>query len=187
LKLHHLFLFTILLPGMSCSNKQLAIFFDGVPPEQTEIPTPADSVVKSQQVLAEKEQTQVETQKVLSVHPAYQKKKCDKCHLTQHGNRLIDREPALCNQCHKDYTKATPFVHGPVAAGFCNSCHVPHKSVNKSLLILPIREICQHCHAAGDVNKNKAHEKTSDVPCLECHYAHGGQTILMLKNSETIK
>ena len=78
-------------------------------------------------------------------------------------------------------------IHGPVAAGLCNACHLPHKSVNRYLLKLPVREICQYCHNAGDVEKNKAHEKTSHITCQECHNAHGGQTAHLLKNDKVLK
>ena len=103
LKLNFVFLLVFLSISLSCSRKHLAVFFDGVPPEKSGAAIP-DSIVKQQEILPEKQQTQPETDKILSTHPDYLKKKCEKCHLSQHANRLKNKEPELCSQCHDDHT-----------------------------------------------------------------------------------
>jgi len=188
LKVFSLIIIFVLLLSIGCSRKHLAIFFDGVPPEKTEEKLSADSLVVMESDSLRKDELAVlhknKEKQILSLHPAYQNKECAKCHLEQYGYRLKETEPLLCNKCHTDYSKATPFVHGPVAAGFCSACHLPHKSANEHLLIKPKDEICGYCHRTEDVIKNSAHKQMAEKTCLECHYAHGGQTILMLKNNE---
>ena len=118
-------------------------------------------------------------------HKVYNRKDCKKCHQFTSKGKLAKEEPELCYQCHDDYTEKYPKIHGPVAAGFCSTCHEHHKSKYKYLLKMPIREICQHCHVAGDIEKNPAHLNTSAIACVDCHNSHGGETINMLKTGRT--
>ncbi len=163
----------------------MSIFFDGVPPEADKSEVSADSLALQQAGNGSSAQSKFEQSqpKIVSFHPDYQKKDCNKCHIQTQGFRLKKEDAELCNMCHEDYTTATPAVHGPVAAGFCKACHLPHKSANEKLLILPKDEICGYCHRSEDVVKNSAHKKMAEKACLDCHYAHGGQTVLMLKNN----
>jgi len=178
----HVFLLSLFIL-VNCSRKHLAIFFDGVPPENDNMEISADSIAlqKADLVIDKKAKAIQNQPKILSFHPDYQDKKCHKCHIQQKGFRLKKKGADLCKMCHIDYTTATPAVHGPVAAGFCMACHLPHKSQNENLLILPKDKICGYCHNTKDVIKNTAHKKMLEKTCLDCHYAHGGQTVLMLK------
>jgi predicted CXXCH cytochrome family protein len=115
------------------------------------------------------------------VHPAYRKKLCEKCHDVNHSYRLNNRQPDICYTCHESFEKKYKVVHGPVAAGFCTTCHQPHQSRNEKLLAIPVREVCQFCHQAGDVEKNMAHQKISTDNCMTCHNAHGGNTVNLIR------
>ena len=158
-------------------HQTLAVLFDGVP-------QPADSVTKpGTGAPAVKDTTATVTiGRSASMHPDYRRKSCEKCHDIAQANRLVQKQPELCYQCHKRFDSKYVKVHGPVAAGFCTACHVVHKSEHKALLIMPVRQVCQHCHETGDVAKNEAHDKISTVECLDCHDAHGGKTKNLLKN-----
>jgi len=183
--------FGIALFAVSCnphtSHALLSFFFDGVPePEPQRQSQDTVRVVSAQQVnllagqIQHFQDTTVTTLN-LTLHPDYQKKACNKCHEMEHSYRLKNRQPKLCYQCHKPFESRFSHLHGPVAAGFCLACHVPHKSINKALVKMPVQRICRHCHEAGDVNKNEAHKKTSATNCLQCHDAHGGETVNLLK------
>lgn len=163
---------------LSCNRQVLHFFFDGVdaPKKQVgfmEAPVHArDDSTKNQ--LAKSDTVALET--VKSIHPDYKSKACVKCHDVDHSYRLNQRQPELCHQCHKKFEDAYPVLHGPVAAGFCTVCHVPHKSQYVRLLKMPARQVCHYCHHTGDVEKNQAHSEISDKPCLDCHHPHGGET-----------
>ncbi len=188
------FVVVFLLLSAACNTQKhyqtLSVIFDGVPPPES----------------PQREKTQKETEngkeklklfdnengttgnvkrkalnRPLSSHPDFQKKRCGKCHSMQHANRIKQRQPELCYQCHKPYETRYLKLHGPVAAGFCNACHTAHQSSHASLLKMPVREVCLHCHDSGDVNKNKAHRSNSERSCMECHNAHGGSTTNFLR------
>jgi predicted CXXCH cytochrome family protein len=165
-------------------HQTLAVFFDGVPQPAGDDITQADSVTNPEiGAPTVKDTTAIVTiGRSASIHSDYLQKSCEKCHDIAHANRLVQRQPELCYQCHKRFDSKYVKVHGPVAAGFCTACHVAHKSEYKALLIMPVRQVCQHCHEPGDVEKNQAHDKISKVECLECHDAHGGKTKNLLKN-----
>ncbi len=117
----------------------------------------------------------------MNLHPDYKRKNCDKCHTVEHSYRLKQRQPDLCYQCHPNFTSKFSKLHGPVAAGFCTTCHEPHKSTYKALLKMPVRDVCQHCHEAGDVVKNVAHQKINKTECLQCHDPHGGKSADLIR------
>lgn len=114
------------------------------------------------------------------VHSPYAMAKADKdcsfCHTEKDGKSgaLKMDPPELCNQCHeaKDTKK---FVHGPVSAGACTSCHNPHESDNMKLLRFPnINQLCTSCHAdKGHFLKNTKHiHPPVQDQCINCHDAH---------------
>jgi len=185
--LHYVVVFMVLLLLEACnpvtSHQTLSYFFDGVPvPEKhgTVVVTQKQGVEQPTQVVPSKDAGQ-ENHLAVSFHPDFKDKACDKCHDVEHSNRLKHRQPELCYQCHKSFETRYKKLHGPVAAGFCSTCHDSHKSEHKALLKMPIRKVCQHCHEPGDVGKNEAHSAISTVECLTCHNSHGGDSRNMLR------
>jgi predicted CXXCH cytochrome family protein len=63
---------------------------------------------------------------------------------------------ALCFECHDEFSpESTPrdelSLHGPVASGWCVTCHDPHKSRNPSLLrYAPAARLCLQCHKRSE-------------------------------------
>ena len=171
------------LTASACSRNTLKTFFDGVENdadstasyERSGIPVNQDSLTDTP-----RDSDLDMTVPVKNQHPDYQRKQCEKCHDVSHSNRLIQRQPELCYQCHKSYELKHKILHGPVAAGFCTACHAPHQSEHERLLKMPVREICQFCHHPGDISKNSAHQKISTETCLNCHDPHGGNTANLL-------
>lgn len=156
--------------------RTLSIFFDGVPEPRAEIPNRADSV-QTDRATGFNESVNFDDSikpDTASVHPVYRPNQCDRCHDVTHGYRLNQRQPALCYKCHDDFKNQFKKLHGPVAAGFCTACHLPHQSNYRPLLKKSPRENCRYCHQAGDVGKNSAHADNSDIECRECHNPHGG-------------
>ena len=168
---------------ISCSSRTMSYFFDGVSQEDSLQGIPSDSVTSDTSALSTTEET-VMIEAATTYHPDYRQKKCEKCHQLEHGNRLKHRQPEICYQCHKNINEKYEQIHGPVAAGFCSTCHEPHKSRYPALLKMAVHDICQHCHEPGDVARNEAHLKTSNIECLECHNPHGGKTVNLLRENK---
>ena len=78
-------------------------------------------------------------------HAPYQEKMCSDCHDLDRGNSLIEEQPALCYQCHDDPAAEYELQHGPVAVGYCTSCHDPHQSDASALLKYKGQALCFSC------------------------------------------
>jgi len=74
------------------------------------------------------------------IHPPVSGETCTVCHEVlkkgEHGFKLQMSVPELCYQCHENKADKK-FKHMPVEQGMCLSCHLPHESDNKRLLIMP--------------------------------------------------
>jgi len=156
----------------------LSFFFDGVPrTEKDTIQQQADSI----QYLANG------TDSLLNLAPAvpsmfyhkpYLEKKCMDCHDKNAVADLLKPEPDLCYTCHDDYSKKFKTLHGPVDAGFCTVCHLPHMSSNKGLLSAPGNEHCFPCHITYEVKQPPDHVEIGTKLCVTCHDPHGIKDII---------
>ena len=74
--------------------------------------------------------------------------------------------------CHDQMGKES-FVHGPLGAGVCISCHSPHGSFEPYGMKLTGGDLCFSCHqsAEDDFNKDVIHPPV-DEGCIECHDPH---------------
>ncbi len=152
-------------------HKWLTFFFDGVPPEK---PTNSPVVVPIKKDHAAPSPAQrIPAGPVMVVHPPFAAGKCTECH----GDSGMSPQPKmpslqLCFTCHKDFLAGTKVKHQPVEDGDCASCHDPHQSPNKNLLLKKGNELCLTCHddplAAGKVK----HEAVESGDCLDCHSPH---------------
>jgi predicted CXXCH cytochrome family protein len=90
----------------------------------------------------------------------------------------------LCGTCHDLTELVAKKLHHkwPAAALTCTSCHNPHGTPNRGLLIRRKVDMCKYCHGEGNVPKpashddmavwKKAHGKEAKVdkgPCFLCH------------------
>jgi predicted CXXCH cytochrome family protein len=156
-----------------CSRKVLSVFFDGVPNSSDSLHAIALIPINQTDSARIKENS---TQLVISnrsVHPPYQLKKCNLCHDQNSIAKLLMPQPELCNLCHDDFNVFYAFVHGPAAAGYCTSCHNPHVSENKKLLLKTGQQLCLTCHNSTQVFKQKVHQEAKTNDCTECHNPHG--------------
>jgi predicted CXXCH cytochrome family protein len=170
----------IIVIFFGCSVEQthntLTFFFDGVPPLY-KLLVKTDSVSNSAvaaKVAARKKPD-------MYFHKPYLERKCEQCHTPD--RHLIMPQPALCYQCHTNFTETYKYVHGPVASGNCTKCHNQHNSQYPKLLSREGQQVCLYCHSTSLVFNNKYHRKIEDAECTLCHNPHGGKTRFMIKES----
>lgn len=157
----------------------LSFFLDGVPdpnkPKVVSVSETKDSTgtTDSSIVVTKSEQK-------YSMHPPYADRSCATCHSSGGGNKLTEELPALCYNCHKNYSTATTYVHGPVAGGFCTACHEPHFGKAPKLLKRQGQDLCLYCHDNNDIIKKDVHQSIGDADCTSCHNPHGGEERSMM-------
>jgi predicted CXXCH cytochrome family protein len=162
------------------SKSFLTFFFDGVPSSDS---------LKSKATGEEKLSNADSSLKGLMdqssfidyvIHSPYKEKECFSCHDESSKSELLISQPDLCYKCHDDFSKTYKFVHGPVAAGYCTSCHNPHMSKLEKLLMRSGQQLCLYCHDTKDVMKNENHKDIADAECTLCHNPHGGEDRFMM-------
>lgn len=153
----------------------LSTIFDGVPdPNATVVSN--DTISNEQSGLMN---IGVNTSSSINLHYPFQEKECNSCHLPNSMGQLSQEQPDLCYTCHDDFSNTYKVVHGPVAGGYCTTCHEPHKSKNKALLKREGQDLCLHCHVPADVLVNETHSELDGMNCTECHNPHGGSDRFM--------
>lgn len=179
-----LLLFIVLLSG--CSPKSsymvLSFFFDGVPdytkkeahhnPDSTKILKSPSQLVASLPVKQAPE---------IIYHKPFAERNCNACHDKGVNNRSLREQPDMCYGCHKNFNEKFTYVHGPVAGGYCSSCHYPHQGTIAKLLKRHGQQLCLHCHSISQVLLNTAHANIGNSDCTVCHDPHGGANRFVLK------
>lgn len=104
--------------------------------------------------------------------------KCMECH-DPHGSdqrRMLRADPKreLCTRCHERELSKFKYVHVPVASGACILCHQPHSSENPKLLVKPVQELCQQCHAEVQTPADQSRKVHGALQqgCTRCHNPH---------------
>ncbi|WP_289053996.1 cytochrome c3 family protein [Carboxylicivirga marina] len=172
--------FTFGVIGCSPENKYkvLSTFFDGVPVPTTGVIKRVDTVHGPSYNELFLNQKRLENME-LKRHAPYDAKECNMCHIPNSMGKLIMEQPNLCYQCHENYNDRYKYIHGPVAAGYCNSCHDPHQSRLNNLNTRDGQDLCMYCHIEKDVFGNENHSDIVDFHCTECHNPHGGEERFM--------
>ncbi|MBK3515882.1 hypothetical protein JIV24_00920 [Carboxylicivirga sp. N1Y132] len=157
--------------------KTLSFFFDGVPKPGSQ--GQGEKVIRdfsyNESVLAAAR----ERHNQIIQHAPYQERSCDICHIPQSMGDLRQEMPGLCYQCHEDFNDRYKYIHGPVSAGYCTSCHHAHNSRNSNLLLREGQLLCYHCHEQKMVMNNEVHADIGNYNCTECHNPHGGEDPFM--------
>jgi len=196
-------LFLILVTGCDKYTKHevLTFFFTGVPPlEGNESQAPVALIVQSE---VKKEEVRKSWP---SVHGPYGAGQCYQCHKTKEGKEfkqgaffqsgafpslqdlpkeLLLPKNEICNECHatKSFTAAFTenlWIHGPVSAGMCTTCHHHHQSRFRYLLLKETsKQLCSQCHIEGSITKIEEHME--DKECTFCHNPHLGKNRFLLK------
>jgi predicted CXXCH cytochrome family protein len=134
---------------------------------------------------------------------------CENCHTvnikehTENGARglnLVKNIPDLCFKCHtevKTDLDASPNVHESMKIeNSCTTCHSPHSSDEKKLLVSQQKKLCLSCHNKDVTSKGEktiniksllAIAKVIHLPvengCVVCHQPHGSSNNYLLISS----
>ncbi|MCL4222262.1 MAG: hypothetical protein KJZ65_12930 [Phycisphaerales bacterium] len=149
----------------------LSFFFDGVPnPNALPIMAAAGNPAFIRQ------------SPTYSGHRPYLDDRCVDCHGS--GFTTGGVTAAVCMKCHGEVPQEYPRMHGPVPAGACLWCHVPHESAWAHLLKAPSRDVCGQCHDSTLLSSSKVPEHQDEArQCLDCHYGHGGTSAYFLRSA----
>ena len=153
----------------------LSFFFDGVPGTDSTAMATLEIDVASMDSASHTMETLDPEGTVVFTHYPYQQRECAVCHDQNSLGTMVEPEPRLCYMCHEDFSTIYNYLHGPVAGGYCSSCHDPHMSESEKLLRFTGQQLCFHCHQSGSVYKNEMHQDLEDMGCTECHNPHGGE------------
>jgi len=110
---------------------------------------------------------------------------CDACHQTAdeeaHKFELTEKGAALCFDCHDRFEGK--HVHEPLAdGGDCTTCHDPHASQSKALLIeTTIEALCATCHDDLIEGKKFVHGPVAAGDCTMCHNPHASAHEALLR------
>ncbi|MBA4366939.1 MAG: cytochrome C [Desulfobacterium sp.] len=90
-----------------------------------------------------------------------------------------------CLECHVTFKEKAnkTYVHTELKNGNCSSCHDPHTSSHKNLLITYPDKLCYDCHK--EILPEKAlsvHKIVSEGQCNKCHDSHGSNIKYQLVN-----
>ena len=109
---------------------------------------------------------------------------CQKCHLVEESNQLLDSAEAECLTCHANVKTAKPgqTLHAAVANGECIACHAPHGSRREHLVRPGAERICLQCHDLDEIDE-AAHRNVVRVDCLICHSGHASERPSLLRAS----
>lgn len=162
----------------ACSPKSgsgiMRFFFDGVPEKKR-----GDTLIENPGLMQNSNTQNLNNTTTaiapgIYLHTPYKERACTKCHTEEIPGKKIYSQDEVCYSCHKNYQEEYSIVHGPVAGGFCTSCHAPHYSSNKKLLLRKGQDICFGCHTRSTIVKNETHADIGATSCTECHNPHGG-------------
>jgi predicted CXXCH cytochrome family protein len=169
----------------TAKRQWLTVFFDGVPGPVTgtNVVAATTNLTGENVPVAPEKPAPAPPPSTFSSHPPFLQQNCTACHASASGMGLKAPPPELCWNCHKDFLAGQKVKHQPVESGDCTSCHEPHQSENKHLLVKKGTELCLSCHddplAAGKVK----HQAVEDGECLDCHAPHATNFKGLLKKS----
>lgn len=115
---------------------------------------------------------------------------CKECHKIRRDKfdftrNVPARSDCTTGNCHGNKMATEQYVHGPVGAGVCISCHNPHGSFREKQLARDDRSMCLVCHEgkAEEFNKKVVHAPVQDG-CSTCHDAHQSPLRFQLKGKK---
>lgn len=177
--LHKGLLLAALFLFVQCSRHTgkslLTFFFDGVPETDSTAFAIQDSIIFQGDSILMPDVLSGQDVPEMLVHYPYEVRECGSCHDPNSLGDMLEPEPGLCYMCHEDFKDSYGYLHGPVAGGYCSSCHHPHLSDKEHLLRYSGSELCFHCHREERILKNEMHSDLDGMECADCHNPHGGE------------
>lgn len=163
----------LFLAGTACNpparHAALTLFFDGVPPPAA--PAAAGGTVATASIAPVQHYRE---------HGPYGAKLCSACHASPAaGNGFIVPRDQLCSHCH-DLGPAKKVQHDPMASGECLSCHDPHSSTYRYLLLAAPNVVCAGCHEKEVLPEDAAHTDGTKQ-CIDCHDPHQSDKASLLR------
>lgn len=196
-------LLLVALALAGCSQSVLNFFFTGVP-EPGEVRTVDDR--PPEPLFASSDDARRTPNFVLQiadyVHGPFGAVACNLCHLDEAqrtfgrtaaqstprpGQQLAYPLETLCVGCHTEKAAAEVaaqglWQHGPVANGWCTSCHNPHKTRRQYMLLQANNaEMCGQCHSPQALQHTPQHTADPTAECTDCHNPHAGRNRLLLR------
>jgi len=117
------------------------------------------------------------TQKLLKanfIHSPVQESACDSCHTKNEKEiKIAKNDSSLCLTCHSEFEEGLKYksVHSPFKSQ-CISCHNPHLSDFKNLLIKRAEQLCSDCHKEEAKLAESHFYQLIGQKCLQCHSPH---------------
>ena len=88
-------------------------------------------------------------------------------------------EPYIHNPEDPDFEKEMekPYLHFPAQDGECLTCHRPHFTNHKNLLVAVDSSLCKDCHDLKDIDFINNHSRiaTERSNCVSCHKPHSSE------------
>lgn len=94
---------------------------------------------------------------------------------------VIPREGCVTAECHPGL-KQTRFVHGPINANACDSCHTLKDAATHTFQdTRPREQMCTLCHTVEIPAAQSIHLPFAEKACLSCHDPHGSKESALLR------
>ena len=131
-----------------------------------------------------------------NVHKPVSRKMCNQCHeeptsATPLKMKRVGME--TCKACHSDMLTRTlgkNRVHWPLfSKKGCLTCHNPHASQRKGLLVGNMINVCGSCHKDTIRRQEKSvtkHKPIMEGNCIACHDPHSSDNLFLANNSSII-
>jgi predicted CXXCH cytochrome family protein len=96
----------------------------------------------------------------------------------------IPREGCVTSECHQG-VKSYRYLHGPVNANACDSCHkLKDAAAHTFEFLRPREQVCTFCHTVELPAGMTMHEPFAAGECLTCHNPHGSTESAMLRGEK---
>jgi predicted CXXCH cytochrome family protein len=115
-----------------------------------------------------------------NLHPPFEEGSCQGCHRQPFGDRirLRARGEKLCTACHGEFEVPAggsehAALQGERGRAGCLSCHDPHMSNERAILLIGGPQLCAECHAdlVAKASAEDGHYPAGE-DCLNCHGPH---------------
>ncbi len=131
------------------------------------------------------------------VHEPLTRRMCNQCHREAGSADALATKSAgqeLCRGCHSSLfnrTLARDRIHWPVGQqDGCLTCHSPHASTEKGLLVEPTKVLCAECHRESVERQETSfakHTPVADGDCSACHAPHAADNVFLMATANSIE